>query len=613
MSLTYGCICSGYSAPTLAWKDLGWRAKFFAEIEKFPSAVLAHRYGSNMPGEAPAENGVPNFGDFTTIPASAGPIDLLVGGTPCQGFSIAGKRLGLDDPRGNLALEFLSLARRLGARWIVWENVPGVLSSFSGGPESPLEEGEEWEGDQDHDLATFLSFVLQCGYGFAYRVLDTQHVRTQRMPRAIPQRRRRVILVGYLGDWRRAAAVLFDPESLRGDPPPRRKAGQGAAGTISARTEGGGGLGTDFELGGGLVDVAPTLMGTGCGVERVGEGRGQDPVVAVRVNMAKPAHATVAPTLRAGGNSTGGDRPPGSDVDTADSLVAVRVSPPLTTNQHADNEGREGLLVAHTLRAEGFDASEDGTGRGTPIVPVSSIAFDSKASGRNGFGVSKDVAPTLRAMGTGDAARPNGGGQVAIAIQERATSENSAAGPDGVGVRTDGAAYTLEARTVPQAVAFAQNNRDEVRLVGGDGGIVGALGADLGTKQQSYLAIASDDPESGEPFTIMERGRSDGANLEYRQDGTANAILTPNGGRGGLGVGAIVQKWLVRRLTPKECSRLQGAPDDFCKIPWRGKPTDKCPDGPQYRAYGNSMSTNVIGWVGERIDLMEKLIREGRI
>lgn len=600
MSLTYGCVCSGYSAPTLAWKDLGWQTKFFAEIEKFPSAVLAHRYGSNMPGEAPAENGVPNFGDFTAIPESAGPIDLLVGGTPCQGFSIAGKRLGLDDPRGNLALEFLSLARRLGARWIVWENVPGVLSSFSGGPESLLEEGEEWEGDQDHDLATFLSFVLQCGYGFAYRVLDTQHVRTQRMPRAIPQRRRRVILVGYLGDWRRAAAVLFDSESLRGDPPPCRKAGQGAAGTISARTEGGGGLGTDFELGGGLVDVAPTLMGTGCGVERVGEGRGQDPVVAVRT-----VSATVSSKWAKGSGGPAGDE--------CQNLVAFGTAPPLTTNQHADNEGREGLLVAHTLRAEGFDASEDGTGRGTPIVPVPSIAFDSKASGRNGFGVSKDVAPTLRAMGTGDAARPNGGGQVAIAIQERATSANSATGPDGVGVRTDGAAYTLEARTVPQAVAFAQNNRDEVRLVGGNGGIVGTLGADVGTKQQSYLAIASDYPESGEPFTIMERGRSDGSNLEYRQDGTANAILTPNGGRGGLGVGAIVQKWSVRRLTPRECSRLQGAPDDFCKIPWRGKPADKCPDGPQYRAYGNSMSTNVIGWVGERIDLMEKLIREGRI
>jgi DNA (cytosine-5)-methyltransferase 1 len=130
--MIYGSVCSGIEAATVAWHPLGWRPAFFAEIEKFPSAVLAHHYGSNMPGEPLSRNGVPNHGDFTKITADAGPVDLLVGGTPCQSFSIAGKRLGLDDPRGNLALEYLALAQRLGARWIVWENVPGVLSSRSG-------------------------------------------------------------------------------------------------------------------------------------------------------------------------------------------------------------------------------------------------------------------------------------------------------------------------------------------------------------------------------------------------------------------------------------------------------------------------------------------------
>lgn len=225
--MIYGSVCSGIEAATMAWHPLGWTPRFFSEIDKFPSAVLAHHYGSNMPGEALTKNGIPNYGDFTQIGSDAGPIDLLVGGTPCQSFSVAGKRLGLDDPRGNLALEYLALARRLNARWIVWENVPGVLSSRSG--DEPTEEGED--GFESADFATFLSFVRECGYGFAYRVLDAQYVRVDGFARAVPQRRRRVFLVGYLGDWRPAAAVLLEPEGMRGDSAPSREAGKGIAGT----------------------------------------------------------------------------------------------------------------------------------------------------------------------------------------------------------------------------------------------------------------------------------------------------------------------------------------------------------------------------------------------
>jgi DNA (cytosine-5)-methyltransferase 1 len=249
VTLTYGSVCSGIEAATMAWEPLGWKPAFFSEIDRAASMVLAHHYGSNRPGEPLATNGVPNHGDFTQIPSSAGPVDLLVGGTPCQSFSIAGKRLGLDDPRGNLAIEYVRLARRLGARWLVWENVPGVLSSNGG-----------------RDFAAFVGLLVECGYGVAWRVLDAQYVRTQRFPWAVPQRRRRVFLVGYTGDWRRAAAVLFEPEGMRRDPPPRRQAGQGVAPTISARTSGGGGLGTDFDCDGGLIaqsdwpaSVAPTL------------------------------------------------------------------------------------------------------------------------------------------------------------------------------------------------------------------------------------------------------------------------------------------------------------------------------------------------------------------
>jgi DNA (cytosine-5)-methyltransferase 1 len=220
MTLRYGSVCSGIEAATVAWHPLGWVPVFFSEIDTFPSAVLAHHYGSNMPNEDLARNGVPNYGDFTQIPASAGGeagLDLLVGGTPCQSFSIAGLRGGLDDARGNLALEFCRLARRIGPRWVVWENVPGVLSLDGG-----------------RAFASILGGLADCGYGLAYRVLDAQFVRVDGFGRAVPQRRRRVFVVGYLGDWRRAAAVLFERESLSGNPPPRRSTRQDVAGSLKA-------------------------------------------------------------------------------------------------------------------------------------------------------------------------------------------------------------------------------------------------------------------------------------------------------------------------------------------------------------------------------------------
>lgn len=191
--MIYGSVCSGIEAATVAWHSLGWEPAWFAEIENFPSRVLAHHYPN-----------VRNFGDFTTIGADVGPIDLLVGGTPCQSFSIAGLRGGLEDERGNLTLEYCRLADRLRPRWVVWENVPGVLSSNGG-----------------RDFGAIVGALAELGYGLAWRVLDAQHF-------GVPQRRRRVFLVGYLGDWRRAAAVLFEPESLRGNPPAGGKARKAA-------------------------------------------------------------------------------------------------------------------------------------------------------------------------------------------------------------------------------------------------------------------------------------------------------------------------------------------------------------------------------------------------
>ena len=191
--MRYGSVCSGIEAATAAWHPLGWEPAFFSEIEKFPRAVLEYHYPE-----------VPLHGDFTTIGADDyGSIDLLVGGTPCQSFSVAGLRKGLDDDRGNLALEFLRLAERKRPKWLVWENVPGVLSSNGG-----------------RDFGSFLGGLVELGYGFSYRVFDAQFF-------GVPQRRRRVFVVGYLGDWRPAAAVLFERHSLQGHSAPSREKGEG--------------------------------------------------------------------------------------------------------------------------------------------------------------------------------------------------------------------------------------------------------------------------------------------------------------------------------------------------------------------------------------------------
>jgi len=203
--MRYLSVCSGIEAASVAWESLGWTPVAFAEIERFPSQVLAHHFP-----------GVPNLGDMTKYKdwdIDRNAVDLIVGGTPCQSFSVAGLRKGLEDPRGNLALIFLGMVDHYRPEWVIWENVPGVLSSSGG-----------------RDFGSFLGALGQLGYGFAYRVLDAQYF-------GVPQRRRRVFVVAHSsGDSRRAAEVLFEPESLRGDSPKSRKTGQDTAQCLTTGT-----------------------------------------------------------------------------------------------------------------------------------------------------------------------------------------------------------------------------------------------------------------------------------------------------------------------------------------------------------------------------------------
>ena len=221
--MIYASVCSGVEAASLGWMPLGWYAAWFAEIEPFPCAVLKERFPD-----------VPNLGDMTKIEGEKyrGTVDLLVGGTPCQGFSITGKQGGLNDSRSALCLSYVRLLETMRPRWFVWENVPGVFSTNDG-----------------RDFEAFLRKIDEIGYSVAWRVLDAQYVRVDGYPRAVPQRRRRVFVVGYLGaDWRYPAAVLFEPESLPRHTPPRRVKGAGVARSLTASTRGASGKLNQFDF-----------------------------------------------------------------------------------------------------------------------------------------------------------------------------------------------------------------------------------------------------------------------------------------------------------------------------------------------------------------------------
>jgi len=409
---------------------LGFTAQWFSEIEHFPSEVLKYRYPT-----------VPNLGDMTKLTENetfrASSIDLLVGGTPCQSFSVAGLRGGLADPRGNLMLTFLSLADAKKPRWIVWENVPGVLSSNGG-----------------KDFGTFLGALGELGYGFAYRVLDAQHF-------GVAQRRRRVFVVGYLGDWRVAAAVLFERESLQGNPKPSRKKRE----EVTPDAEGGVGEASDSQ------PIAFKVRG-GC----EGGGKGY-------LGQEERAFTISA---------------------TQDQQIAQPFRKVRRAQSDSDFETWEKDETANTLNC--FDV---GDVRSTNVV-----------------------------------AQP-----IAVDVYNQSINGQTSA-------------------TITEAVGGTNTSGPKVMQAAG--------------------------------FLPTQGSAAKGIGYEIEQAPTLRA--------GCDNYGLHHPPMAIRRLTPKECERLQGFPDDWTKIPYRNKSADQCPDGPRYKACGNSMAVPVMRWIGKRIQLIDTII-----
>ena len=455
-------FCSGIGAPEMAAPWVDWRMA--SEIEPFPRAVLQERFGYRAP-EYHNQGDPLLWGDMTEITPDLMrdrgiPMpDLIVAGTPCQDFSVAGLRAGLAGDRGNLTLTFVELlhaivaARPDGKLAVLWENVPGVLSDsgnafgcFLGGLVGAVDALQppgdgSWPGE---------GMVQGPRARAAWAVLDAQWF-------GVAQRRRRVFVVIDFGGAVDPAAVLLEPDRLRGDSAPRREAGQRAAPTLAARTNGGGGLGTDFDCDGGLI---PQGFG--------------------------------------GGNTSG-------PIDVSATLAAHGCRQDFEVETFIAQSSQ----VAHSLRGEGFDASEDGTGRGTPIVPV---AFDCK-----GTEVQSDVSgvsPPLRSMGHLNS-HQNAGGHAAVAFD---------------------------------------------------------------TTQITSPANVSN-PRPGDPCHPLTAGAHPPA---------------------------LADPWAVRRLTPTECHRLQGFPDQHCAITYRKKPAA---DGPQYKALGNSMAVPCVAWILDRIKISHEQMR----
>lgn len=332
--MNYGTVCDGISAVSCAWEPLGFRCAWRSEIAEFPAAVAQARFP-----------GAPNLGDFTQIglhgeePAA---VDVLVGGTPCQSFSVAGGRAGLDDPRGHLAVEFLLLARRLGARWVVWENVPGVFSSDGG-----------------EAFATFLGLMVECGYGVAWRVLDAQFF-------GVPQRRRRVFAVGYLGDWRPPVAVLLECPSMRRDPRARGKAGTSVA--VPAGTgvaSGGGDVANTIRRAGRVGNCEDTFAVAHALTAHHGRNSGED---VFALELEQPAHCMTSSRLIGQDGSSNDQTFALSFHATQDPISAEDTTPAIS----AEPSGAIAVLpIQEAQRSSGSrEKKQHGMGIGSPGDPM---------------------------------------------------------------------------------------------------------------------------------------------------------------------------------------------------------------------------------------------------
>lgn len=561
--MKYVSIFSGIEAATVAWHPLGWEPLAFSEIDPFLSTVLQHHYPD-----------IPNLGDITKIDWSpyVGAADIVVGGSPCQSFSVAGKREGLAGASG-LMFEYIRAVRELRPRWFVWENVPGAFTS---------ERGEAYR--------QLLSEMDALGYGLAWRVLDAQFF-------GVTQRRERVFLVGSLGTMR-CAEVLFERESLSWDHQSSRQKRQALA-----------------EEAQGCVGEAD--HDSGCLTPGETQSR--------RVYPASGVYPTLSTREKSGQNQESVFTQFGDDI--AGTLTARYDSSPCVdrgANVVVDERDKVFLCQTAQTGSNGKLVKQDdvmNTLDRTNSTAVAALDFN-PTDARLRY-AHDDVSQTLTARaGTG-------GNQVPLVqVQPVAFLYNQGSKARSLGLGE--ISPTLKTDHNP-VVAFAQNQCDDSRE---QGDVAGALVVRQGAKQQTYICRADGQTNAMAGVnlapTLTSHAKKDPPFIYPAEDSTGEdepVTLQIRGGKPGGGKSALIQHDMsatlsthntrtlitgdheergltVRRLTPRECERLQGFPDDYTDIPYRNK--EHAPDGARYKALGNSMAVPVMRWIGERIQMVEE-------
>jgi DNA (cytosine-5)-methyltransferase 1 len=531
--MRYLSVCSGIEATSVAWEKLGWKPVAFSEIEPFPSAVLNHHWPE-----------VPNLGDMTKYESwkFEEPIDVLVGGTPCQAFSVAGLRKGLADPRGGLSLTFVNIADHFNPKWILWENVPGVLSSRDNGFGCFLgalagEDGElKPPGEKWADAG--------CVYGpkrsIAWRCLDAQYF-------GVAQRRKRCFLVACPRDQGDPAKVLFEWEGLRRDTAPSREARE--------RT---------------TTHVAPSLTASNDPSRSP-----QSSEVTQQVNAVLEATAFRMQAFGEYSDDGSASTMKARDYKDATDLVAS----PIVIDRAAFNQGQNAQYKPHIAHSETMD-SLVARGPHAVAIPIHDQATrnagkrgDKQDGKGNGLGIGKpgDPCPTLTK------------GDKHAVLYENHPNDSRVTGPLDVAPSCV-SRYGTGGGNVPlvqEAIAFepgiASREGNESRFVKE---MSPTLRKDMGDNQ---VAVAVDCYNKTINHTSQTLSSS-ASDINH-----TGGVINP------------ADRMAVRRLTPKECERLQGFPDEHTLIPWRGKPADQCPDGPRYKALGNSMAVPCMEWIGNKI------------
>ena len=634
--MKYASVCDGIGAAHAAWQPLGWQCMWTSEIDPFPSAVVEQRWGFENRGDMTKHK------EWTVDEGSS--IDLLVGGTPCQSFSVAGLRQGLKDPRGNLMLTYLAIAERLKPRWLVWENVPGVLSSNGGG-----------------DFGSFLGALGDLGFGWAYRVLDAQWF-------GVAQRRRRLFVVGCAGDATSAAKVLFESESVQRNPAPCRTPREKTSGPIAGCSNGGGANGP-----GRTADDADSLVVAHVPVMVMAHGQANAEICegySPTLSCAHEVPIAFAQNTRDEVRLVGGD---GSIVGALAAQPGMKqtcyiaftakgsgadagaLCPTIRAGGHSKSHANGGVMpaVAHTLKGRGFDGGEDGTGRGTPLVPVGMAVrrlTPRECERLQGFPeICDEVRITAwhssdRRLTCAHAETPNR--KLRSSAQSAAGSESSLSaeraglsfitsrlGPEphvvltvlidleqsGVQIhRAEKLVWSATVAERPSSSPLLVSVADFVRLV--------ALMTQTAVLQTLDGRVESPQSTSGSSPLLSGRACVDVSGQEIEELAADAAMFTTEAGRctksitSESGRTSPVCDSTLRTLSccaiaaissciPSETRNsvtyavsirtLRG----YTAITYRKKPAA---DGPRYKALGNSMAVPCMRWIGERIEAADR-------